>query len=127
MRPEVRYTMAQAEEDLDTARVLLENDKYYASVFFSQQAAEKALKALYIHIKREYPRTHNLVELAQDLEAPEEILEAVKELNPDYLSTRYVNAANGIPAQMYTRRSAEVHLEYAREVSLWTRRRLEGG
>jgi HEPN domain-containing protein len=30
--------MVQAEEDLDTARVLLESDKYFASAFYSQQA-----------------------------------------------------------------------------------------
>ncbi|WP_204327927.1 HEPN domain-containing protein, partial [Proteus mirabilis] len=42
----------QALEDLKTAEVLVEVKRYYASVFFSQQAAEKALKALYIEVKR---------------------------------------------------------------------------
>ena len=34
----------QSEEDLATARSNLESGRYYASAFFSQQAAEKALK-----------------------------------------------------------------------------------
>ena len=124
MRPEVRDTLIQAEEDLDTARVLMEQKKYYASVFFSQQAAEKALKALYIHSKREYPRIHNMVELAEELNSPDNIMEAARELNPDYLTTRYVNAANGIPARMYTERSAKVHFEYAVEILQWTKQGL---
>ena len=37
----------QAEADLDTAIFNLNGKKYYASVIFAQQAAEKALKALF--------------------------------------------------------------------------------
>ena len=43
MREEVANNWAQAQEDLETATVLLEAERYYASVFFSQKAAEKAL------------------------------------------------------------------------------------
>ena len=124
MREEVANNWAQAQEDLQTARVLLETERYYASVFFSQQAAEKALKALHLHEKREQPKTHNLVELAKALEASEEVHEAARELTPDYLVTRYVNAANGIPAEMYDQRSAQMHLNYAQAVMEWTRKRL---
>lgn len=124
MREEVKNSLAQAEEDLKTAEILLANERYYASVFFSQQTAEKALKALTIHIRRELPKTHNLVELAEGLEAPFNILEAVKELNPDYITTRYTDAANGIPAKMYSHRSAQLHINYAREIMEWTKEKL---
>ncbi len=40
--------------------------------------------------------THNIVELSQNLKAPLEVVEASQELNPDYMTTRYPNAANGI-------------------------------
>jgi len=124
MREEVADNWAQAQEDLHTARVLLETERYYASVFFSHQAAEKALKALHLHEKREYPKTHNLVELARALEAPETVHEAARELTPDYFVARYVNAANGVPAEMYDQRSAQMHLNYAQAVMEWTRKRL---
>ncbi|MFA4647432.1 HEPN domain-containing protein [Pyrococcus kukulkanii] len=52
MREEARLLWEQALEDLKTVEVLIDADRYYASVFFSQQAAEKALKALYIEIKK---------------------------------------------------------------------------
>ena len=113
--------LLQAGEDLKTAELLLEHGRYYASVFFSQQTTEKALKALYVYTKRESPRTHNLVDLAEMLNSPQNILEAAMELNPDYVTTRYVNAANGVPAKMYSQKSAETHLDYAREVLVWTK------
>ena len=57
----------QALEDLKTAEVLIDADRYYASVFFSQQAAEKALKALYIEVKKELPpKTHSLIRLPKN-------------------------------------------------------------
>jgi len=47
MRKESSRLWGQAHEDLDTADKLLGVGKYYASVFFSEQAAEKALKVMY--------------------------------------------------------------------------------
>ncbi|HIE25912.1 TPA: HEPN domain-containing protein [Candidatus Poribacteria bacterium] len=124
MREEIRNTWMQSEEDFRTAELIIEVGRFYASVFFSQQAAEKALKALYIYQKKLLPKTHNIVELASDLEAPDEVIEACQELNPDYVATRYVDAANGIPAQMYSRNSAITHLEYAKAVIAWTKKHL---
>ncbi len=124
MREEIANTWIQAQEDLKTAEVLLETGRFYASVFFSQQAAEKALKALYMHLKNELPRSHNLVALARALDAPEAVMEAARELAPDYIVTRYANAAHGIPAEMYSERSAREHLNYAKEVLEWTRKSL---
>ena len=57
--------MGQALEDFDTAEKLLEVEKYYASVFFSEQAAEKALKALFVEKKWRMAFTHDLTELAE--------------------------------------------------------------
>ncbi|MGB9776112.1 MAG: HEPN domain-containing protein [Anaerolineae bacterium] len=122
MREEIRNTWIQAQEDFKTAQVLLETGRFYASVFFSQQAAEKALKALWMEARREMPRTHNLVALARALNAPESVLEAARELTPDYVITRYANAAHGVPAEMYSQQSAQAHLDYAAEVLEWTRK-----
>ncbi|MEM2865215.1 MAG: HEPN domain-containing protein [Candidatus Bathyarchaeia archaeon] len=68
MREESRRLWMQALEDLKTAEILITNGRYYASVFFSQQAAEKALKSLYIEDRRAPPpRTHNLAEILNEL------------------------------------------------------------
>lgn len=120
MRDETRSWLAQAREDLETSKFLA-TSRYYAAVFFAQQAAEKALKALYIEVCRDFPpKNHNLVELCRALTAPPEIVEAARELNPEYFTTRYPDAAVGIPADMYSEQSARVHLEACEKVMAWT-------
>jgi HEPN domain-containing protein len=94
----------QAQEDLDTADKLIRVQKYYASAFFSEQAAEKVLKAMYLERKRRAAFTHDLIELAEELSAPENAVRAAVELSPDYLLTRYPDAANAVPARLYDRR-----------------------
>jgi HEPN domain-containing protein len=124
MRKESSRLWEQAEEDLDTAEKLLDIGKYYASVFFSEQAAEKALKVMYLEKKRRVTFTHDLVELAEELGAPEDVSHAAAELSPDYIMTRYPDAANAVPAKLYNANSAEVHLNLSREVIRWVKKEL---
>lgn len=45
------------------------------------------------------PKTHNLIELLQQLDIrDEEVVDAAMELNPDYVVSRCPDAANGVPA-----------------------------
>ena len=62
--------------------------------------------------------------MAEKLSAPEEVYEAAAELSPDYIITRYPDAANAVPAKIYTKKSAEVHLKYGEEVIEWVRKEL---
>ena len=121
MRKESVRLWEQAEEDLDTADKLLGVRKYYASVFFSEQAAEKALKVMYLERKRRVAFTHDLIELAEELGAPENVFHAAAELSPDYITTRYPDAANAVPAKLYDEASAEMHLNLSREVLQWVK------
>lgn len=125
MRKEVENCWRQAQEDYKTARINADVGRYYASVFFCQQSAEKALKALYIHVLKELPQTHNLIELAKGLKAPGHIIGLARELNPKYLTTRYVDAANGVPADMFDKKSARTHLKYAKDILTWTKEKLK--
>src|SRR5688500_2087933 len=50
---------SQARADLATAVTLLDAGVYYASVFFSQQAAEKALKGATVDKQGRVPKGHN--------------------------------------------------------------------
>ena len=112
------------------AEKLLADGKYNYAAFHSHQSAEKILKALIIEILREIPpRIHNLLELGEalrnggvDLSAVEDDL---KYLNPHYLTSRYPDAANGLPSEVYSRRMAELCLESARRVLNWGAKLLE--
>jgi len=80
MREEIVNNLKQIENDLDTADLLRKHKKYSDSVFHSQQAAEKALKTLYLHKKREIPFTHNLVKIVRELGLSKAVLKAAREL-----------------------------------------------
>ena len=75
MKEEAENWWAQALEDLDTAKVNLENEKYYAASLFAQQSVEKALKAYYIDKYEKLMKTHDLVYLANKLDLPENLVE----------------------------------------------------
>ncbi|HIH20629.1 TPA: HEPN domain-containing protein [Candidatus Micrarchaeota archaeon] len=106
--------MEQAKEDLHTAEANLQIKKYYVTAFFCQQAAENALKALTIEKLKENPKSHSLIELGAKLgfKADEDLIE----LNPDYTVSRYPDAANGIPAKMYSFKKAVKKLASAKRI-----------
>jgi len=103
MRENVELWLKQSLEDLDTAKVLLNNNKYYASTFYSHQAAEKALKALLLYFGKDV-KTHDL----------NKMLDIIKEevnLNPNYTISRYPDAANSLPYLLYDKNDAEEYLK----------------
>ena len=61
MREEVKNWFKQAEADLVSAKNSQSSGDYYISVFASQQAAEKALKALYLHKTKDCYRGHSII------------------------------------------------------------------
>ena len=110
---------AQARADYATAVTLLDAGVYYASVFFSQQAAEKALKAASIDKLQRLPKGHNLIQMANALEGPLEVMNAAAELNPEFLATRNPESSEGVPSQNYDRRSARMHIKAAQTIIDW--------
>jgi HEPN domain-containing protein len=125
VREEIRNLLEQAEEDLETARVTLEHGRHYAAAFFAEQAAERGLKALHLLKHREPIFTHDLLRIAERLGAPAEVREDAADLTPEYLITRYPNAANAVPAKLYTKRRAEASLERARRIMEWIKTSLQ--
>ncbi len=102
MRKETEQWLRQGLEDLQTAKVDLDNTRFYACSFWSQQAAEKALKALYLEVKKEPALGHSLLFLAKSMKAPQEVIEASALLNPEYAISRYPDAAAGVPSEIHT-------------------------
>ncbi|MBK5190671.1 MAG: HEPN domain-containing protein [Methanosarcinales archaeon] len=56
MEEDIQRWWDRATEDLETAKFNFRGKKYRAAAFFSQQATEKALKALYIKRFRKLKR-----------------------------------------------------------------------
>src|SRR5437660_1589695 len=67
LRRQAQDNWAQSKADMATAVTLRDAGIYYAAVFFSQQAAEKALKAVIIGRLQKQPRGHNLITFANEL------------------------------------------------------------
>ena len=124
MRKEVMDWLNSAEDDLETAEVLLKQSVFYACAFYCQQSAEKALKALFIHRFRKGTALHNLIGLANELDVPAEILSSSKRLNPHYIQTRYPDVANAIPKDAYDDEIAGELLEEAKKVFEWTEKQI---
>jgi HEPN domain-containing protein len=125
MRKEVERWFLQAKADFKTAKDCLKAKNYYASVFFSQQAVEKALKAFFIHKKRTlHPKTHDLTELVAELKV-KKFERIARKLTPEFVITRYPDAANGVPFMLYDEEDAKEALGYAREVFFWVRAKLK--
>lgn len=125
MRDEAGQWLRLSQTDLATAHQLAKDKIYYAAVFFAQQAAEKALKALWIARHQQLaPKTHNLVALSTDLGGDDAVIEAAAELSPEYVLTRYVTPEVASPEDLYDQASANVHLDAARSIVDWVQQQL---
>jgi len=89
MKEDARPWLAEAEENLLTAKLLYENDRFKDASFYFQQVAEKALKAVQIEKLSRFDRVHDLVSLAQSIHAPREIVGFCADLTEYYVDTRY--------------------------------------
>jgi HEPN domain-containing protein len=64
---EARLWLQYAKSDLDAAYVLLKEGDFFPRqiCFLSQQAGEKALKAVLVHLEINFPKTHDLDRLRE--------------------------------------------------------------
>jgi HEPN domain-containing protein len=69
MRKGTAAWLAEAREELDVARILLDHQKYRGACLHSQQGTEKALKALLFEKGRQPARTHDVIELLNQVRA----------------------------------------------------------
>jgi HEPN domain-containing protein len=122
---ETTLWLKQSDADLKTARQLLADEIYYACVFFAHQTAEKALKALWIEKKGEFPpKTCNLVTLVRKFRGDEALIDAAAELTPEYILTRYPSPEIALPKDIYTHQSANTHLQAAERIVKWAKSQL---
>ncbi len=111
----------QAVDDLEAASALLAARKYAQTCFYAQQAAEKALKAVW-HFLDLDPWGHSCARLIQGLPEDEqsvfaEILEIALALDKLYIPTRYPDAlAELTPAEAFTQREGQSAIASAQEI-----------
>ncbi len=125
MRKEIENWWKQAEADLRSSQNCINSGDFYLSVFVSQQAVEKALKALCLLIIKEIPQGHSILYLAQKTKLPADLLSGVRDLNPEYLTTRYPDIAEGVPAELYDQEIAQKHYKTAGKVLQWVAKQMQ--
>jgi len=116
----------QALKDLDQAKISLEHKRYEWACFASHQAAEKAIKALHLHLQEE-AWGHTCSKLLEELplEVPSELIDKAKVLDTFYIPTRYPNGfPEGAPYQHYGKLQAEEAIEYAHKIIEFVRSKM---
>lgn len=116
-----------AEIDLKSAKTLgIETDLSAPVAFHSQQAAEKAIKAIILKNSHKISKTHDLMKLAKEAEIVQDnILDKLRYLNRFYNPTRYPDAAAGsLEEGLPTSEQAEEALKGAEEVVEFSKNQL---
>ena len=105
-----RDWMDQAEGDLEHARSDMERGFHDWACFSAQQAAEKAVKAVFQGMGAEawgHSVSDLLMELAKTHEVPKSLIDGALELDKAYIPARYPDAhPSGSPRRRFTREEA---------------------
>lgn len=114
---QIEYWIKNAESDLDTARLLLDNKKILHSLFFCHLVIEKTLKALVVNYTDNFaPKSHNLIYLTDksEITLPEEFESFTGILMKYQLKGRYPDFNPDIPhidkANEFLRKTNELHI-----------------
>lgn len=118
--------LKRAEEDIKSAKVMLETNHYTWCAFICQQALEKCLKAVYVKKKNEIPPyIHKLERLCEilEIEPPEDILEGIIRIDKYYIIARYPDYKKRV--DIPTKDAAENIYRKTQEIYKWLREKLE--
>lgn len=110
----------QAERDLKSARAQLGAEFFEWACFIAQQAAEKAVKALYQKFSGE-AWGHSVYDLlkgiAEKVDVPEEVFESAKGLDRFYIPARYPNGwSSGFPGEYITKKDAKDAISNSKKI-----------
>jgi len=128
---EAERWLSEAEWDFDTAKVLHTSKKFNASAFYSQQSAEKAVKAA-LYGLGEIPLGHSVRELLERFHEAsgiklENLLTFARELDRHYIPSRYPNVyPSGTPHEAYDEETSRRALECTRVMLEFVKRFIEG-
>jgi HEPN domain-containing protein len=127
--------MEEARYDFETCLELHELDRYNWVCTCSQQASEKAVKALFLLEGINFPWTHSIVDLLDELkesiniddEKFFDLRHSASELDPHYIETRYPDAIGGTqaPYKYYDKQRSENCLNNTRKVLEWVEKQIQ--
>lgn len=115
MANRARDWIAQAEKDLALAVVAQSSGSHEWACFAAQQAGEKAVKALHLHLGQE-AWGHVVARLLRELPRmpPEDLIDRGKVLDNFYVPSRYPNGhPEGAPFEHYGPRQSNEALDHA--------------
>lgn len=130
MARRVQDWLRQADKDLKHAQNAVSDGDFEWACFAAQQAAEKALKALYQHLGGE-SFGHSVLKMLKDLPRPvrpdQALLKTGAELDKLYIPTRYPNGfASGAPMDYFERGDAEGAIRHAEEIINFAKNKISG-
>jgi len=112
--------LGQARCDLSHAVNCCKDEHFEWSCFSAQQAAEKAIKAVYLHLHGEGwgHSVYGLLKgLGDKMDVSQQLLDTAKGLDKHYIPTRYPNGFDsGMPADYYTKAEAEEAIKNAERI-----------
>lgn len=110
----------QAMRDLEQAEDSRRAERHEWACFAAEQAAEKAVKALHLHLGQEawgHVVARLLRELPENTLVPGELVEKGRVLDSFYIPPRYPNShPEGAPFEHYGSLQSEEAVRYAREI-----------
>ena len=112
--------LRQARRDLKKAKLDVEHEYYEWACFTSQQAIEKAVKAVYQALNSSV-RGHSIVKMLQGLnkqfEISEDIIHGARILDRYYIEARYPNGfPDGSPFEYFDKKIADEAYNAASEI-----------
>jgi len=121
--------LLQARQDLDDANYNLKGKRYHLACFLSQQAAEKALKAVLYSKGEEIVLGHSVARLLKSAiryDPDMEIIKGTAGLDKYYIPTRYPNGLpGGVPYEAFDNEDALKAIGLASQVIEYVRRIIE--
>ena len=125
MRQDIERWYLQSKEEYETAKISLNAKKYFAAAFWAQQSVEKALKALFMHQKKESAGvTHSLTFLARQTGLSKEFYEICRDLTKEYYMSRYPDATEDVPYRTYTKETVEKQVADIEKILKWVEQQL---
>ena len=114
-RPKYLSWFLQAESDLRCVIDLIKTGHFAQACFNSQQASEKALKALAFFRGSDLVKSHSLDTIAKDLKINGELSTYALKLDLYYITARYPDALpeNAVPSESFNKDMADEAMKMA--------------